>query len=163
MPDEDEKPHTADRDAVVELLDSDGDIRLATLIGFGYIERYLGELIRAHLRDLPEEARAYLLKRPVKHLSDRIEFAVKLGSLDDAVANNLSIFAQIRHRFAHHIQARDCTDPEILAYIEKLNLVHEALEEMGRTDVEPENRLRLLILVTILKLHDLIESPFQEQ
>ncbi|MBE5074597.1 hypothetical protein IM511_09795 [Erythrobacteraceae bacterium E2-1 Yellow Sea] len=154
------RPHTADRDAVIQLLNEEADIRLTTMIGFGYIERYLGELIRNHLGEIPASAKDYLLKRSIKHLSDRIEFAHKLGALEKGVAHNLVIFSQIRHRFAHHVQAVDCTDPEIARLIEKLHLVKQALREASAEDVSAENRLRLMILVSVLKLHDLIESPY---
>lgn len=153
--------HTADRDAVIALLQSNSDIRLVTMIGFGYIERYLGDLIHAHLRSIPEAARNYLLKRPIKHLSDRIEFAQKLGSVDENVAKNLLTFADIRHRFAHHIQARDCTDPEVAKSINKLFLVNDTFRKLNY-DAAPEERLKVMIMVTVLKLHDLVETPFKE-
>ncbi len=154
--------HTADRDAVLELLKSQGDIRLLTMIGFGYIELYLGELIRAHLRDLNPAAKDYLLKKRVRHLSERIAFALALGSLDKGVANHLEIFAKIRNRFAHHIQARDCTDRGIAELVDQLHLVTEAMTELGPGPFSADARLRIMISVTVRKLHDLVEAPFKE-
>lgn len=153
--------HTADRDAVIELLNSQGDIRLLTMIGFGYIERYLGELIRAHLRDLAPAAKDYLLDKRLRHLSERINFALALGSIEEGVAKHLRTFAEIRNRFAHHIQARDCSDGKVAAEIDRLHLVTEALAEAGPGPYSADVRLRIMISITVLKLHDLVEAPFK--
>lgn len=89
-----------------------------------------------------------------------------MGLLTPGVAADLRVFVQIRNRFAHHIEAKDCTDPEVRKLIGKLENVNETVRNSHSrpaSDGSPERRLRLMIAATVGILHHLVENPYVEK
>lgn len=48
-------PHSRDYNAVAELINSGADIRLTTMLGVGYLERYLYELLKLKFEGLTSD------------------------------------------------------------------------------------------------------------
>lgn len=160
---EDKLPdHSRDYNEVADLINSRADIRLAAMIGVGYLERYVEDLIRRRLESVPGPAVDLLFKKHLRQISSRLAFAEALEIIESSVKKDLQTLCDIRNRFAHHIVARDATDPTVKSLIGKLKVLNGVMEDSPRESdpLDENDQLRLMISATVSSLHSLIEDPY---
>ena len=132
---------------VVKIAAPGRDIRLAAVLAVGFIDRYILAFIKPKLPGLSSKLSDRLFGRALQHIAPRIDLAQALGVFDQSLAKELHILVKVRNRFAHHIEATDCTDPVVKKLIDDSSLVAKAKKETsGAKRLNEDELLRTLIL-----------------